>query len=213
MAFNIQDFASSIATHGIIQTSKFEVLIFDRQISPGRFFPSSIINANGLSSSEADSFRAGFTIHQDRISSVRLPGTVINTIETRMYGVGPLVKVGTNARFEPFSVSVLADDNMNLHGVFTSWLNTVFDSFSNRSSRRPTFLTNYKEEYSTDIGVIVYNVKGDIKARYIFHDAFPIGISEPNLNWASKNELYKFDVSFAYTNWSSTLPTVEPAQQ
>ena len=213
MAFNIQTFADNLATHGTIQTNKFEVLIFDRLISPGRFFPSSIIRANGLESNEAESFRTGFPIHKDRIESVRLPGAVIDTYETRMYGVGPLIKVGTNVRFDPFSISVLADDNMNLHGVFLSWLNTVSDSFSNRSSQRPTFLTNYKEEYSTDVGVIVYNNRGEIKARYTFHDAFPIGISEPVLNWASKSELYKFDISFAYTNWSSSLPTVEFTQQ
>jgi hypothetical protein len=213
MAFNIQTFADNIATHGTIQTNKFQMLIFNRRIASGSFFPASIISINGLNSDDAEAFSTGFTIHQDRIESVRLPGVVLDTYETRRYGVGPQIATTTNARFAPFSATILADGDMNLHGVFVNWLNAIFDGFSNRSNSSPTYLVNYKSEYSTDIGVLVYNNDGFIKTRYIFHDAFPIGMSEPVLSWNSRNELYKFDISFAYTNWSSSLQRAVPVEQ
>jgi hypothetical protein len=40
-----------------------------------------------------------------------------------------------------------------------------------------------------------------MRGKYIFFEAFPVGITNPALSWRDNNNLFKFDVTFAYTNW------------
>jgi hypothetical protein len=209
MAFNVADFASNIARYGTLQTNKFEVKFYDGVRSNNPSSPS-VISENiyenlNLIPQEIESFRRGFEIQRHRIDSVKMPGATIDTYESRRYGVGPNIKVGTNVRMEPFSISVITDKNYDLYKFFHTWMNAVFD-FSgllvNRvSTRIPTFLTSYKSEYVMDAEVSIYENNAEVKVDYRFYQVFPIGITEPSLSWRDNNSIHKFDVTFAYTNW------------
>jgi hypothetical protein len=95
---------------------------------------------------------------------------------------------------------------MSIHKFFIAWFNYVFNGMSgSRGSSTSTFLSNYKQEYATDITVEVYKNISQASASYRFFDAFPISISEPTLSWNSNNTLYRFDVNFLYTNWIEEL--------
>jgi hypothetical protein len=202
MTFNVADFASNIARYGTLQTNKFEVTFFERIIEQNTTTITKIISNANLTEDESISFVNGGLIHKERIDSVKLPGSTIDTYESRRYGVGPNIKVGTNVRMEPFSISVITDKNYNLYKFFYTWVNSVFDfSGSAVGNRLPTYLTNYKDEYSMRTEVRVFENTGLLKAKYIFFDSFPIGITEPSLSWRDNNNLLKFDVTFAYTNW------------
>ena len=207
MAFNLAEFTSSLSAHGVIQTNKFEVLIHDTRANR---FPFSLINSNIIT---ADNQRMVFELLKDRIESVKLPGLVIDTFGSKRYGIGPTLSVGTNVSFEPLSITILSDRNMILHKFFIAWFNYIFDGMSNRGSSTPTFLNNYKENYSADITVKIFNnsgvatsgstiISGPSSTHRII-EAFPVSITEPMLSWGSNNNLYKFDVSFLYTNWAT----------
>jgi hypothetical protein len=222
MTFNVADFASNIARYGTLQTNKFEVIINDNassrpqpqsddpniiNIVPGRRLFTRIRNdTERVTDDEAFSMRIGATIASSRIDSIRMPGVMIDTFETKRYGVGPNIKAGTNVRFEPFSISVLVDKNYDLYKYFHIWINTVFGGAGRISGPDgpglfPTFLTSYKKDYATEVDVKVFENTGETKALYKFYDAFPIAITNPTLNWRDNNNLFKFDVTFSYTNW------------
>ena len=201
MPFDLARFTSELSKHGIIQTNRFEVTIENQN------FPNNLFNSNIIPQEQLTAARMAFTILKDRIESVKLPGLLIDTVASARYGVGPSISSGTNVRFDPLSITILSDRDMNIHKFFVAWFNYIFDGMSNRGSLVPTYMNNYKEDYSTDISVRVYkntNTRGqDVSDIYKFYQAFPISISEPSLGWGSNNNLYRFDVSFLYTNWSA----------
>jgi hypothetical protein len=205
MAFNVANFASNIARYGTLQTNKFEVRFYDRgavELGLGATTAETIMNNLNLSDIEKQSFREGRSILDKRVDSVKLPGATIDTYESRRYGVGPNIKVGTNIRMEPFSISVMADKEYSLYKYFYTWLNAVFDfSGSTTNNRFPSYTTTYKKEYIMDAEVSVYENTGQPKINYRFFDCFPVGITDPSLSWRDNNNLLKFDVTFAYTDW------------
>lgn len=207
MPFNVADFASNIGRYGTLQTNKFTVEIFDKVNAEGDTVFLRLFRNSNLSQAETTSFIEGGIIHLKRIDSVKLPGATLDTFETRRYGVGPNIRVGTNVRFEPFSISVITDKNYNIYKYFYTWINGVFD-FSGKGDQRssgvnrfPSYLTSYKSDFACNIKVNVYESTGQLKAKYIFYDAFPIGITDPALSWRDNNTLHKFDMTFSYTNW------------
>lgn len=210
MAFNVADFASNLGQYGTLQTNKFEVRIFSRTLGGG--FEGDTVSERisrnlNLTEEEKASFITGGRIFTSRIDSVRLPGIAVDTFESRRYGVGPNIRVGTNVRFEPFSISVITDKNYDTYKYFYTWINGVFgfsgkgSQFSPGENRFPSYLTTYKKEYTKEINVDVFENTGQRKARYIFYEAFPVGITDPSLSWRDNNTLLKFDVTFSYTNW------------
>lgn len=215
MAFNVQQFSDNLNRHGTLQTNKFEVIIND--IASFTVSNTGIrVNTTLFNRLKEDvrtdldekfSIDTALQIHKERIDSIRLPSVMIDTYETKRYGIGPNIKSATNVRFEPFSMSLLIDENFHLHKLFQKWLNMVFD-FSGRIQTSgtqgliPLYLSSYKRNYATEIDVKIYNNNGTVKALYKFYQAFPIGITNPSLSWRDNNSLFKFDISFAYTNWS-----------
>lgn len=205
MAFNIQTFADNISQYGTLQTNKFEVRIFPRNVGPSGLIDifEYMKTYKNLDEFERNSFETGYILHNNRIDSVKLPGIISDTIETRRYGVGPVIRTTTNVKFEPISISVISDKDFNLYKFFYTWFSTTFD-FNGNSYRSsvPTYLTEYKEYYYTSLLVNVYdNVGESPKNVYRFNEAFPTGLSEPSLSWSNNNSLYKFYVTFSYTNW------------
>jgi hypothetical protein len=214
MAFNVADFASNIARYGTLQTNKFEVIVNDINIGNRTSLIAKFLSDERLDEDERFSINSALTIYRSRIDSVRLPGVTSDTYETKRYGVGPNIKATTNVRFEPLSVSILVDKNYDLYKFFHIWMNQTFEasgkiSGSDSSGLFPLYLTSYKKEYATEIDIKVFENTGETKALYKFYEIFPIGITNPNLSWRDNNNLFKFDVSFAYTNWAvSNNPTL-----
>lgn len=211
MAFNVANFASNLGQHGILHANKFEVEIANKIIpsSGSTTIFDYMKSHNNLNAQNIQSFDGGLLIHRDRIESIKLPGLTVDTFQSRRYGVGPQISSGTNIRFDPISISVVADRDMKLYNFFYIWLSTVFSfdgnfNLSNNLSNNPSFTTEYKERYSTDISVKIFDTSGNVKSKYQFFDAFPTGLSDPSLSWGNTNTLYKFDVNFSYTNWTLT---------
>jgi hypothetical protein len=194
MPFNVNDFVSSLSRHGTLQTNKFEVEIPLPEIIRGGY-PREIL-----------------TLRTDR---VRIPGIVLDNIETRRYGIGPVYKTATNVRFEPINMSFIETSKSEIHSLFYSWIRLGVINFSQiggrastESSRAPNFLTEYKENYVKDITIKVFNNAGQglrasssispsLELKLI--EAFPISISDNDLSWGDTNTLYKVNVSFAYS--------------
>jgi hypothetical protein len=232
MAFNVQRFSDNLNNYGTLQTNKFEVFIQNPRIALD--ISGGVIDNNrepevgvlerrirtNLSEDEKFSSERGYSIHQHRIDSIRVPSVIIDTYETKRYGVGPGIKTGTNARFDPFSISVIIDQNFDLYKFFHNWINKVFN-FSGRQhtaiqeGRSPSFLTSYKNNYRSDVETRVFDNNGNIRNIYFFRSAFPIGLTNPTLSWRDNNSLYKFDVSFAYENWdiNNIIPNALQAAQ
>jgi hypothetical protein len=140
-----------------------------------------------------------------------MPGVMFDTIDTRRYGLGPLIKTPTNkSRFNEATFSFVDTKNGDVYKFFSSWLRTVVD-FNGGGGTLPSFKINYKRDYSTLIEIRVFNNTGtrendspsvDSKSTLNMQlvEAFPLNLSDTNLSWSNNNELFRTNVVFAYTN-------------
>lgn len=193
MAFRIDNFIGSLSKYGTLQTNKFEVEI---TLPTFLSYPRDIL-----------------ILRTDR---VRLPGVVTDNIESRRYGIGPVYKNATNVRFEPISMSFIETAKSEIYSIFYDWIRQGMFDFSRIGGRRSqepntgiTFLTEYKERYATDITIKVFNNAGkgltesqltstpSLQLKLV--EAFPISMSDNDLSWGDTNNLYKVNVSFAYS--------------
>lgn len=201
MAFNIRNFADNISSRGSLQTNKFEVVMNP----PNIFFDNQI----GITAAERTSLLETARNLRFRAESVNIPSVVIDTIETKRYGVGPRQKFGTNSSFSEFSVVFIEEGSNNIYRYFYHWVNSIFDTggYMNRTeelisgSRRPTYLASYKKDYITDVGVRIFDNRGTERNFVSFIEAFPVSLSDVSLSWGDNNRLFKTSVTFTYTQW------------
>lgn len=195
MAFNVQNFADNLAAFGNIQTNKFDVRI------P---LPPTLRGTEGIINSELFSFRA------DRVD---LPGVLFDSVDTKRYGVGPMIKTPSNkSRFNEISISFIETRRGEIYTTFNDWLQSIVDFAGSAGlvSRAPSFLTGYKRDYAVDMQIRVFNNSGtrgsagpNTELQPIIElnvvDAYPISLGDTNLSWSNNNELFRTTVVFAYT--------------
>lgn len=182
MTFNIRNFIGNINRYGTLQTNRFKVMI-----SPPRL----LTRSTGMM--ERLSYRA---------ESARVPGLAIDATEVRRTGVGPREKVAVNVGFSDMGITFIEEGNNDVFKFFYTWVNGIFDFTGSRGGSNPTYSTAYKRDYvSEKIEIYVYDNSGKLVNKVVLKEAFPISLSETNLSWSDNNQLYKLNVTFAYTSW------------
>jgi hypothetical protein len=191
MAFNIQDFADNIGRYGTAPVNRFEVRI------P---VPLELIFSNALP--------IGDRIMSFRAEKVNIPGIVLDSYESRRYGVGPSIKTPTGiSRFNEISIDFIDTSNLEIKAFFHRWLNYIVETAGNRNVA-PTFLTTYKDEYSVDMEIRVYN-QSSLTPIYVQEivQAFPTSMTDASMAWSRTNELFKTSVLFSYKHHRSITST------
>lgn len=196
MAYSISDIAGTINKNGVLQTNKFLV----RFSSPRSI---SRLSIQGVGSSRATSSER---LIQLRAEQARLPGVALTTADINRYGVGPFQKIPYNVQFTDTSITFLADKKAEIYNYFYTWLSSIFD-FSGMNSGRlssstPSYTADYKENYSTDIEVEIYDNYGNKVSVVKMKQAFPVSMNDIPLNWNQQNELLKITVGFSFRDWS-----------
>jgi hypothetical protein len=192
MAFNIQDFADNIGRYGTAPVNRFEVII------P---VPRGLIGSSALP--------AGSQIMSFRAEKVNIPGIVLDSYESRRYGVGPSIKTPTGiSRFNEISIDFIDTSNLEIKKFFYLWMNYIVDISGNGPA--PTFLTTYKREYSVDMEIRVYN-QSSLTPIYVqkIVQAFPTSMADASMAWSRTNELFRTSVVFTYKHHRPITGTVE----
>ena len=194
MAFSARQFLSEISTNGIIQPNRYQV-----EITAPEAMRTSLINGTSV----IDTTRMLLA----RAESARLPGISIMTSDVNRFGVGPLQKMPFNVAFTETSLTFIADKNGFVYRYFYTWMNRIFDftgSGFNRTlfSTIPTYTVEYKDRIATDVKTTIYDSNNNARQSVTLYKAFPISFNEVPLEWARENELMRFTVNFAFTNWS-----------
>lgn len=194
MAYNISEFKSNIGRYGVQPTNKFLIVM------------TAPLNINLSSfSAIADTFN---TLSAERMlylrsEQVRIPGVALNASDNKRYGVGVNQKMPHNVQFSDISMSFLADQEGTIFRYFYSWINQIIDfNGSVNYAGRPSYRVGYKDNYTTDIYIFVYDNYGNISKTITLIDAFPMSMNEISLDWNSQNTTMKINVNFAYREWT-----------
>lgn len=182
MAFNIQDFRSSMKTDGA-RASLFDVsMTFPLPVATG--------SAPGSSGTAAQqiTFRA---------RSTSLPGDSISAIGVNYFGRE--IKVAGTRSFTDWSFTVINDEDFTIRNAFERWMSGINSHVSNL--RLPTMLSG-DAGYQQDAFVTQYGKTGDIIKVYKLVGCFPTDVSAIDLDWGAEG-IEEFAVTFAYQWWES----------
>jgi hypothetical protein len=195
MAFNIQTFADNIGRYGTAPVNRFEVSI------P---VPLELVFSNALP--------IGDRIMSFRAEKVNIPGIVLDSFESRRYGVGPSIKTATGiSSFNEISIDFIDTSKLEIKAFFNRWLNYIVETAGN-GNVIPTFLAAYKNEYSVNMEIRVYN-QSSLTPIYVQEivQAFPTAITDSDMAWSRTNELFKTSVRFSYKHHRSITGAVATA--
>ena len=208
MSFNISNFKTNIEDFGCLKTNKFKLLVLPPPILRNSFLSSNRGDTSYISDiSDMLSFR---------IESVRAPTITILNYDTYRYGVGTTSKVPITAAFNEMYISIISDGYGDIWQFWHNWFKNVFDFTSTDSSRvssisnQPaTYTARYRSEYASTMQLVIYNDLGEDVQRINIYEAFPSSFGEPILSWSDNNNLLKFQISIAYTEYTLDNSDIE----
>lgn len=194
-SFNINSFMSDIRNRGILKTNSFMVNIVPPRILRDKW-PST---RNILI----------------RCESAALPGVNFQMGELYRHGFGPQESSPHNIQFEPTNLTFLLDSQAEIYTFWYTWMNCIMNF--NRSKGINTvdeygkypYEMGYKEDYSTEIKILMYNEAADNILQTTLLKAYPMGINEVSLNWASQDEPAKINIPISYRDFFTQTSTVD----
>jgi hypothetical protein len=151
------------------------------------------------------------------IKGAQLPSSVIAPVEVPY--LGRKLKVAGDRTFEPWTITVINDENMLIRNAFETWMDLINDNKSNTSaySAKGEALNYMRpvevEQLGRDgAGHGLSSGFGEAIKRYKLIDAFPTNISAIDLNYESTDVIEEFTVEFNYQYWvSNTTAAVTDA--
>lgn len=194
MAFNIETFKSRAGRNGFLRNNKFELIIS----------PSPSLTTDGIfTNNTSNNLRF-------MCDAVNFPGISLNTHDNRRFGYGAIEKKPTSPVFQDLNIDIIADGDNNNWRSIKKWIQYVNNyDFVNFGVPGPGglnfFEVNYKSNYRTTITLDIYHATGIRKSSVKFKDAFPVSISDVQLNWGDTNNILRFQTSWSYFTWNEEV--------
>ena len=206
MPFNINNFKTNLEDYGYLKTNSFQVFIQPPAIMFGNMLNSggNLTQLNELSS-----------LQTFRIDQVKVPGINLASADVNRYGAGPTQKQPYNAQFTEVQMSILSDNEASIWQYWYNWVRAVYEfngtesSNSGEFNRFPSYLSEYKSNFSTIMQIVMYDQEGNVVQRINLYEAFPTSLREVPLAWADDGNLVKINVSIAYTDYTITSSVLE----
>ena len=130
---------------------------------------------------------------------VKLPGSTIPSIDVPYFG--RQVRYAGNRTFEPWTVTVLNDEDFTIRNSFEAWMAGINGHTSNLQS---TGASTYK----TDGNVFHYGKDGSLIASYKFLGVFPTELGAIELAWDTNDVIEEFTVTLAMDYWTHAEASV-----
>ena len=129
-----------------------------------------------------------------RCEQAELPSRALATLD-RKIGTVPVQKFPYLSMYNDINLTFIVGGDMKEKLLFDAWLELI-----NPSSN---FNFKYKNNYKTQMVIKQYDMSGNLTYNIMLIDAFPIAVSQLDLDW-SNDGYHKLNVVFAYTYWTNT---------
>lgn len=201
MPFNVNNFKQNLNFFGYIKNNKFEVFV-----QAPKFLQNKYMKINERETSIKDINN----LLRFRIDQVRTPSASLLSIDTNRYGIGPSQKMPFNAQYFDTTFSILLDRNTDLWDFWYNWINGIFifngqepdgnNIFS--GGRIPNYTVEYKDEYSTNMMIVIYNDVGETVKTINLYEAFPSSMREIQLAWNDNVNLMRMAITVTYSGYT-----------
>lgn len=123
----------------------------------------------------------------------QLPASNMGTIVVPYFG--RQVKYAGNRTFEPWTMTVVNDEDFLVRNALEDWMSSINTHVGNINEQVTP--ANYKSQAQ----IIQYAKGGAILREYQFNGLFPTALTAITTSWDSE-EIETFDVTFEYDWWS-----------
>lgn len=130
------------------------------------------------------------------VTSASLPGSTVN--QTILYYRGREVKLAGERTFAPWSITILNDANMTMRTAFEAWMNGMNNLQDNSG------VTN-TNDYYRDFTVTQLDRNSNPIKSYSIRGAFPIDVSEVQLDFGANDQISSFNVTFALQDYTTSF--------
>ena len=190
--FSIKNFREEIQKNGILQDNRYLVTF-----NPPEY----------LKREKTDQLTL-------RCETAQIPGVAFATIEgPPRIGYGPVESNPYGVIFDDVTFTFLLDSEAKIHELFYKWMSSIVNYESQgqaslKEARGPVsgmkpFELGYKDKYSTDIDISVYNSNNKKVMEVKLYRAFPKALPTFDTAWQSANSPIKLPVRFAYTDYTA----------
>lgn len=138
-----------------------------------------------------------------------LPASTINEIPVPFRG--RIMKVAGDRTFEPWTITVINDENFKLRTAFEYWVNAISKSENNTGATDPgSYMTNaVVYQLGRGAGKIESKQNAEIAGgtaikplrTYLFRDIFPTEVSSIDLSYDQSDSIEEFSVTFQVQYW------------
>lgn len=180
MPFDINAFRANGLVDGGARPTLFKVLLT---------FPAAVTN------SEAEQR------HPFLISAATLPESSLGVVEVPYFG--RTVRYAGDRTFGTWTVNVMNTEDFLLKKTFEKWhagINSIVPNLMIDGWTPADYKTSAQIDQYSKAGP----AEGNIIRSYHFDGLFPLSVDSIDVNWASKDQVETFRVTFAYDFW---LPT------
>jgi hypothetical protein len=200
--FNVDTFKSNIAKNGFVQTNKYDINI---NFNNGNF---NLQIAQGAGPSLPTSFNDIAKDLSYRCTNAVLPGVALRTIDSNRYGLGIIEKMPYTGNYTDITLTFMCDRLGLTYNFWYAWINYIFSVNGHDTDRgtvaganRPYYTTEYKDNYSADITINVYDNSGTNALAYTLYRAYPISINDTSVGWGDNNDLLKLTTTLTFREW------------
>lgn len=194
--FNLDNFKANIQQSGYIQTNKFKVIV------P---IPPSIRGlVGGTTSSQKVSELLTF-----RAEQIKAPGITLNMDQVYRYGIGTQQNMPFSASYTDNVISFISDGRGLIWNFWYLWIRSIFGFAGNDNSgatglfnSMPNYQVEYKDQYSMEMTIEIYDNFGRVVQRINMYDAYPTSINDTQLGWGDNNNLLRVTVGFTFKEFT-----------
>lgn len=144
-----------------------------------------------------------------------LSGFALNTYQGQRYGYGPIEQRPILPAYGEQQFMFIMDQETLNYDFFNDWLNIIVNTDMsegpndesgevvsiNSVNPMAPYEISFRDDYVTNVSVIVYDSEGNAVKKITLRDAFPKTLGEISLAWSDNNTYMRLPVSLAYTDW------------
>lgn len=123
-----------------------------------------------------------------------LPASTVGTIIVPFRG--RQLKIAGDRTFDVWTPTIINDTDFKIRNAMERWMNGMNAHTANTGLVNPT-------SYQADLMVDQLDKDGSAVKRYTFKGCFPTSVSAIDLNYATENEIERFQVEFQVQYWTS----------
>ena len=174
MAFNVQDFRSSLKLDGA-RPNLFEVSMNTTRVGVANIDPEMVFKCR----------------------AAQLPEENIGIIPVNYFGRE--IKIAGNRTFPEWTVTVINDEDFLIRNALELWMSGINSHV--RNLRNTAYSS--ANEYTCDATVTQFGKDGKAIKKYTFVGCWPTNVSAIDLDWSANDQLEEFQITFAFQWWES----------